>query len=156
MIRRPPRSTLFPYTTLFRSGDGADIGPGEEGAPPPENEQPRVRCNGGARPRPAAQRLSQRREPALGRPGARTHDQGVGRRRLPPDRESKRSVDQLRRERESRARAGHGGPDAPSAPHPLDQQRHDEESGGSEQQYVEQRYFPQPQRDRPIDRKSVV
>jgi len=21
MIRRPPRSTLFPYTTLFRSGD---------------------------------------------------------------------------------------------------------------------------------------
>src|SRR3712207_7335565 len=24
MIRRPPRSTLFPYTTLFRSGLGAD------------------------------------------------------------------------------------------------------------------------------------
>src|SRR3712207_7284214 len=24
MIRRPPRSTLFPYTTLFRSGFGAD------------------------------------------------------------------------------------------------------------------------------------
>src|SRR2546430_5150710 len=24
MIRRPPRSTLFPYTTLFRSDDGAD------------------------------------------------------------------------------------------------------------------------------------
>src|SRR3989449_7844816 len=23
MIRRPPRSTLFPYTTLFRSRDGA-------------------------------------------------------------------------------------------------------------------------------------
>src|SRR3712207_8008483 len=23
MIRRPPRSTLFPYTTLFRSADGA-------------------------------------------------------------------------------------------------------------------------------------
>src|SRR3712207_8144159 len=23
MIRRPPRSTLFPYTTLFRSGDSA-------------------------------------------------------------------------------------------------------------------------------------
>src|SRR2546425_3520538 len=23
MIRRPPRSTLFPYTTLFRSGFGA-------------------------------------------------------------------------------------------------------------------------------------
>src|SRR2546430_13582791 len=25
MIRRPPRSTLFPYTTLFRSPDTADI-----------------------------------------------------------------------------------------------------------------------------------
>src|SRR3712207_8158538 len=24
MIRRPPRSTLFPYTTLFRSGGGDD------------------------------------------------------------------------------------------------------------------------------------
>src|SRR5256885_9490125 len=24
MIRRPPRSTLFPYTTLFRSGEGHD------------------------------------------------------------------------------------------------------------------------------------
>src|SRR5256885_10349120 len=29
MIRRPPRSTLFPYTTLFRSGRGlADLGQG--------------------------------------------------------------------------------------------------------------------------------
>src|SRR3712207_8693638 len=26
MIRRPPRSTLFPYTTLFRSSDRARIG----------------------------------------------------------------------------------------------------------------------------------
>src|SRR2546428_5542493 len=25
MIRRPPRSTLFPYTTLFRSRFGADL-----------------------------------------------------------------------------------------------------------------------------------
>src|SRR2546430_12814016 len=25
MIRRPPRSTLFPYTTLFRSGSGRDV-----------------------------------------------------------------------------------------------------------------------------------
>src|SRR3712207_7800305 len=25
MIRRPPRSTLFPYTTLFRSEDGLDL-----------------------------------------------------------------------------------------------------------------------------------
>src|SRR5438477_7224127 len=25
MIRRPPRSTLFPYTTLFRSGDHVNL-----------------------------------------------------------------------------------------------------------------------------------
>src|SRR3712207_8506855 len=25
MIRRPPRSTLFPYTTLFRSEDGCNV-----------------------------------------------------------------------------------------------------------------------------------
>src|SRR2546427_8680361 len=30
MIRRPPRSTLFPYTTLFRSGVTIVIGPGTE------------------------------------------------------------------------------------------------------------------------------
>src|SRR3712207_8269620 len=30
MIRRPPRSTLFPYTTLFRSDQGLAAG---EGAP---------------------------------------------------------------------------------------------------------------------------
>src|SRR3712207_6885260 len=43
MIRRPPRSTLFPYTTLFRSGQGAD-GPehhdaedGEAAVPQPED-----------------------------------------------------------------------------------------------------------------------
>src|SRR3712207_7991529 len=29
MIRRPPRSTLFPYTTLFRS-DGGDEGGGRQ------------------------------------------------------------------------------------------------------------------------------
>src|SRR3712207_8351178 len=28
MIRRPPRSTLFPYTTLFRSGPEAPSGSG--------------------------------------------------------------------------------------------------------------------------------
>src|SRR5438876_5411542 len=27
MIRRPPRSTLFPYTTLFRSGEGESASP---------------------------------------------------------------------------------------------------------------------------------
>src|SRR3712207_6937931 len=37
MIRRPPRSTLFPYTTLFRSRLEPDPGRGglEEGIDPP-------------------------------------------------------------------------------------------------------------------------
>src|SRR3712207_7701500 len=30
MIRRPPRSTLFPYTTLFRSRLGVDATSGEQ------------------------------------------------------------------------------------------------------------------------------
>src|SRR3712207_7687002 len=33
MIRRPPRSTLFPYTTLFRSGHRP--GAGQDGPPAP-------------------------------------------------------------------------------------------------------------------------
>src|SRR3712207_8556852 len=36
MIRRPPRSTLFPYTTLFRSRQqevAGGVGPAPEGAP---------------------------------------------------------------------------------------------------------------------------
>src|SRR2546422_4419330 len=32
MIRRPPRSTLFPYTTLFRSPRGPVLDPGAERA----------------------------------------------------------------------------------------------------------------------------
>src|SRR2546426_5618270 len=32
MIRRPPRSTLFPYTTLFRSLAAHGLGPEAEGA----------------------------------------------------------------------------------------------------------------------------
>src|SRR5256885_9142741 len=34
MIRRPPRSTLFPYTTLFRSDDAAGVAAGRRGAEP--------------------------------------------------------------------------------------------------------------------------
>src|SRR2546425_11684766 len=42
MIRRPPRSTLFPYTTLFRSRfEVRDFAPGRAGADP---------ARGGARP----------------------------------------------------------------------------------------------------------
>src|SRR5256885_8038502 len=32
MIRRPPRSTLFPYTTLFRSRIAIDLAAGRENA----------------------------------------------------------------------------------------------------------------------------
>src|SRR2546430_17643771 len=34
MIRRPPRSTLFPYTTLFRSVADGDLTVGSFGVPP--------------------------------------------------------------------------------------------------------------------------
>src|SRR5688572_32349350 len=44
MIRRPPRSTLFPYTTLFRSR----VGDGEENRAAQEAED-RVRDAGGER-----------------------------------------------------------------------------------------------------------
>src|SRR5256885_7245783 len=53
MIRRPPRSTLFPYTTLFRSLDGVHFAmdylyqrnryvAGREGRPTREPEHPIV------------------------------------------------------------------------------------------------------------------
>ena len=35
MLPRPPRSTLFPYTTLFRSGGSANTGSGAAGNTPP-------------------------------------------------------------------------------------------------------------------------
>src|SRR5256885_8406283 len=35
MIRRPPRSTLFPYTTLFRSVGVGHLGRGEKGGQHP-------------------------------------------------------------------------------------------------------------------------
>src|SRR5690349_24148009 len=34
MIRPPPRSTLFPYTTLFRSPEGVGVPNGSEDGPP--------------------------------------------------------------------------------------------------------------------------
>src|SRR5690348_17757959 len=48
MIRRPPRSTLFPYTTLFRSSEEAEA----EAAPARADSVP-------AAPDPIAQRLSE-------------------------------------------------------------------------------------------------
>src|SRR2546426_3938986 len=59
MIRRPPRSTLFPYTTLFRSavkvlGDPLVLGRDEVRvalAPEPLEERPRVPRRRGVEPR---------------------------------------------------------------------------------------------------------
>src|SRR2546430_9102936 len=45
MIRRPPRSTLFPYTTLFRSHP-----PLPEPERPPARVHPRLRLRGEQRP----------------------------------------------------------------------------------------------------------
>src|SRR3712207_8822807 len=59
MIRRPPRSTLFPYTTLFRSEEAPRrpglprvdsalrVGPG-----PPCRDAVRIAAPGGGRPAP--------------------------------------------------------------------------------------------------------
>src|SRR5256885_8621755 len=41
MIRRPPRSTLFPYTTLFRS---AEFRPGVRAVPPIRQTVPSALC----------------------------------------------------------------------------------------------------------------
>src|SRR3712207_8797682 len=71
MIRRPPRSTLFPYTTLFRSA-------GQRAALPRPAEALRV-LRGRLQSR-VPDRLGQADEPVRGRPGDRQ----------PPDRKSTR------------------------------------------------------------------
>src|SRR6266511_310194 len=54
MIRRPPRSTLVPYTTLFRSQVGRDVGGAGPGRPAPS---PRGPCRGASSPWVANLRL---------------------------------------------------------------------------------------------------
>src|SRR2546430_13136412 len=63
MIRRPPRSTLFPYTTLFRSRDGRGRGRGVGGAVRRLGAQSRG-CRGGRARRgtPARRRADPRSE----------------------------------------------------------------------------------------------
>src|SRR5687767_15200788 len=58
MIRRPPRSTLFPYTTLFRSHrrPGDRLGQPQERLPAADHLTQRGRTGPG--PGPAAQSLS--------------------------------------------------------------------------------------------------
>src|SRR3712207_7918196 len=66
MIRRPPRSTLFPYTTLFRSVEGADRG------------EQRLREHLSAEDAPVRVPLRGAREDVLVGPGARVRQvQGV-------------------------------------------------------------------------------
>src|SRR3712207_9201028 len=43
MIRRPPRSTLFPYTTLFRSAVPPDLAVGPPGQRPALGPRPQFR-----------------------------------------------------------------------------------------------------------------
>src|SRR2546422_1924637 len=50
MIRRPPRSTLFPYTTLFRSGPGLAAVVDTSDVEPPRDS---AYCCRGARATPA-------------------------------------------------------------------------------------------------------
>src|SRR3712207_7590694 len=63
MIRRPPRSTLFPYTTLFRSADDAADRPGHDDV---GRGHPRV-----TRRRRARRAVRQARPP--GRPRSEEH-----------------------------------------------------------------------------------
>src|SRR3712207_8695777 len=52
MIRRPPRSTLFPYTTLFRSGPDGGMAAPRAGGAGRANRRPGVRRRGVPRPVP--------------------------------------------------------------------------------------------------------
>src|SRR2546422_4209504 len=54
MIRRPPRSTLFPYTTLFRSSAGRRSAERSPPAPPPPPRGRRAPPAPAWPPRPAS------------------------------------------------------------------------------------------------------
>src|SRR5688572_31924174 len=84
MIRRPPRSTLFPYTTLFRSSE-SELGQGEG---------PGVVAHRGPHPR-VAQKKVRDREPApvvaeVRHELRRTRAADQARKRQPEDRKSTR------------------------------------------------------------------
>src|SRR3712207_8385176 len=66
MIRRPPRSTLFPYTTLFRSKDGSQSQQGQEGDQDGEGEK-------------SAGEKSQAGDKSSDRPGSQDSKSGMGR-----------------------------------------------------------------------------
>src|SRR2546430_6109563 len=95
MIRRPPRSTLFPYTTLFRSR-GAGRGGGGRGAPAARLAPCAVRGAGGDSRRVGSARQGSRARggvagaagalragvPRRGARGRAAHARGIGRTRL--------------------------------------------------------------------------
>src|SRR2546426_499624 len=121
MIRRPPRSTLFPYTTLFRSRDAGRARRAPRGDParraaPPIGRRGRVRRSPrGRRGRPRP--FGRRRRPLL-REGVRHGDVRRARplrrrsrhgRPLPPERHRQRGQarrDPRRRPRDGRRRPG--------------------------------------------------
>src|SRR5258708_19116792 len=64
MIRRPPRSTLFPYTTLFRSPNSSAQS-AERSTPADARPPPRATAALRARPRPAPRQSTRRARAAL-------------------------------------------------------------------------------------------
>src|SRR3712207_9009582 len=77
MIRRPPRSTLFPYTTLFRSRH-ADAGAGAGARLPVERGlrarlRARAACHGRLGPGRVARRARDDGDPGGGEPRSEEH-----------------------------------------------------------------------------------
>src|SRR5260370_15937046 len=68
MIRRPPRSTLFPYTTLFRSLDQHDLARAGLGRAPqhPEDRRDSARQGFGGRARAQMMKEEQGRDGVAG------------------------------------------------------------------------------------------
>src|SRR3712207_7588521 len=60
MIRRPPRSTLFPYTTLFRSEQLLDDPPRRDGVPALDVHELRIQAVARGGPVGGAQELGTR------------------------------------------------------------------------------------------------
>src|SRR3989442_14743028 len=113
MIRRPPRSTLFPYTTLFRSLSSRARGSSNGSTAPRRNRRT------DARPREAL--LSDRRGPDdHRRAGVRPPLLGVGV-QAPPAEEEPGGTAPLSPAR-PRPRAAHQGPALRRTPHPRGRQ----------------------------------
>src|SRR2546426_3886880 len=62
MIRRPPRSTLFPYTTLFRSACTTNLATGSS-SPASCCSRASLRRRAGARPRRSEEHTSELQSP---------------------------------------------------------------------------------------------